>query len=387
MAILPVKHLHSGLTGAPALTNTAGSMITVLDACLLNGFNSLSVSSITRSGSTATVTFATAHGYAVNQVVNISGANETEYNGDFFVVSATTNDLTITVSGAPASPATGTITCKTPPLPGWTKAFSGTNKAAYRSTDANGTQLYLRVDDTGTDVANVRGYETMTDVDTGTGLFPTTVQKTTYTWPKKAASQAQEWEVIGDSRLFYYLSRGNCSYSYHCVCWFGDPVSWMRTADVYGCSISAKSEATANWAASCEANVGQYSALNSGYLARGSGQVGASIPFCLTAPHVLYNISYMGGMTGTTVEPYPAPVDNGFRSSEYSLHAGATAGWRATLPGLRGTPHLPFSGHRTYIAGLTNQAAGSLLFVVQVGYSYNVSNPMELFFEVANGWR
>lgn len=70
----------------------------------------ITVSSITRVGSTATVTTASAHGDAVGQVVNLRGATQPEYNGDFAIGSVPTGTtFTITVSGTPATPATGTI--------------------------------------------------------------------------------------------------------------------------------------------------------------------------------------------------------------------------------------------------------------------------------------
>lgn len=59
---------------------------------------------------------------------------------------------------------------------GWTKAFSGTNMAAYKQS-AGSNQLYLRVDDTNATDARVVGYETMSDVNTGTGPFPTATQQ------------------------------------------------------------------------------------------------------------------------------------------------------------------------------------------------------------------
>lgn len=72
--------------------------------------------SITRSGSTATLTVATADAsivYAVGQNVFISGATQPEYNGTFAVVSnsggTSGGTFTFTVSGTPATPATGTI--------------------------------------------------------------------------------------------------------------------------------------------------------------------------------------------------------------------------------------------------------------------------------------
>lgn len=64
---------------------------------------------ITRSGSTASVSH-TAHGLSNGQRVLIKGANEIEYNGNFVITNVTANAYDYTVSGTPASPATGTIT-------------------------------------------------------------------------------------------------------------------------------------------------------------------------------------------------------------------------------------------------------------------------------------
>lgn len=68
-----------------------------------------SVSSITRSSSTATVTTAAAHGLVDGDLVRISGATQTEYNVDAYVTVTGATTFTYTVSGTPATPATGTI--------------------------------------------------------------------------------------------------------------------------------------------------------------------------------------------------------------------------------------------------------------------------------------
>lgn len=66
----------------------------------------LAATSITRSGSIATVT-ATAHGCVSNQTVTIAGAAQSEYNGAFVVTRTGPNTFTYLVSGTPATPATG----------------------------------------------------------------------------------------------------------------------------------------------------------------------------------------------------------------------------------------------------------------------------------------
>lgn len=72
----------------------------------------ISVTSISRSGTTATVT-ATGHGIAVGEKFRIVGAAQGQYNGEH--VAATVSDpntITYVVYGSPATPATGTITLR-----------------------------------------------------------------------------------------------------------------------------------------------------------------------------------------------------------------------------------------------------------------------------------
>ncbi|HEV8379411.1 MAG TPA: lamin tail domain-containing protein, partial [Tepidisphaeraceae bacterium] len=72
-------------------------------------FSTQNVVSITRSGSTATVTLPL-HGYDTGDLIQISGATQAAYNGQFTVTNYTPNTFTYTVAGSPATPATGTIT-------------------------------------------------------------------------------------------------------------------------------------------------------------------------------------------------------------------------------------------------------------------------------------
>jgi hypothetical protein len=62
---------------------------------------------ITRSGSTATATMLPAQPFSVGASFAISGATQPEYNGTFTVTAVTATTFSFTVSGTPASPATG----------------------------------------------------------------------------------------------------------------------------------------------------------------------------------------------------------------------------------------------------------------------------------------
>jgi hypothetical protein len=81
----------------------------------------VSVTSITRSGTTATVTVNDDYdGIAASggggSWVTIAGADQADYNGTFWAVGDEVLDtvFTYTVSGSPATPATGTITSRSP---------------------------------------------------------------------------------------------------------------------------------------------------------------------------------------------------------------------------------------------------------------------------------
>jgi hypothetical protein len=69
----------------------------------------VAVSSITRVDSTATATVV-GHGFVGGERVNIRGATQPEYNGDFAILVLTDDTFSFEVVGFPATPASGTIT-------------------------------------------------------------------------------------------------------------------------------------------------------------------------------------------------------------------------------------------------------------------------------------
>lgn len=96
--------------------------------------NSASVTSITRSGTTATVTASSAHGLSDGDPVLLSGANQSEYNAIFQALVTSSTTFQITVNGGPTSPATGTIT--------WTPYTSSYFKFT-KYADYQGLNLFL----------------------------------------------------------------------------------------------------------------------------------------------------------------------------------------------------------------------------------------------------
>lgn len=182
---------------APQLKNEFGSMISVLDACLINGLDLGSISSLTHSQGVITAIFANPHNLLKGQVIKIEGANQTDYNTEHRVnnvLDATT--ITFNLTTPSATVATGNITAKLPPLD-WEKPFSsvtplGGGRAAYRSKDETlSNRPYLRVVDEHISSYNINYakyakvgiVEGMTGINTMSGVqAPYTSSATTRNW-------------------------------------------------------------------------------------------------------------------------------------------------------------------------------------------------------------
>ena len=79
----------------------------------------VAITSITRTGATATVTTTAAHGYSSANFVNIRGATGIDagfYNGDFTITVTSTTAFTYSMTGTPAANATGTLVANRGPV-------------------------------------------------------------------------------------------------------------------------------------------------------------------------------------------------------------------------------------------------------------------------------
>lgn len=261
-----VKNFHSGMPNSPVLSGTAGSLIALIDACLKDGFNSITPTSIVVSAGVATVTWPSTHASEQDAVVLIAGITGgptgfADLNGEQKITSKpNATSATFACPTVGNGTATGTITYKMAPASTyWTKVYTGTNKAVYRSTDPAGTGGYLRIDDTGTTSARVVMYETMTDVDTGTNPAPTPAALAGggY-WAKSsvANSTANRWSFFADSRFFMFavapfFGQTPAAYSTY-LRGFGDMIPYKVGGDAYFCSINFSTQtATASQADGC----------------------------------------------------------------------------------------------------------------------------------------
>lgn len=178
-----VKHYRNSMKGIPQLTNNWGSMIKLLDAVLITGFNHVPVLSSSKSGATAitaTINLGSNHGFIDRQVVRIAGSTN-GWDGDYKVLSADTSSITIECTTEHPTVISGTAACFTAPadfeIVHQTPSDSTEPKRAYRSTNPESIGLILLVHDfcvsgasaTGAKFAKVGVVSDMSDIDTITG--------------------------------------------------------------------------------------------------------------------------------------------------------------------------------------------------------------------------
>lgn len=353
MADTSVKYFDSTMLGAPTLSGTAGSMIGILDACLINGFGQVTLDSLVVAGGIATATRAAGHPMVKDGVAFIANASVGVLNGEQKVTNVTTTTFQFATTAADGA-ASGAITAKVAPAK-WTKLFTGTNLAAYKSSDPASTGCVLRVDDASTQTTRVLGFETMSDINTGTGQFPASVQQINGNfWDKSSAANAtaNQWVLIADGRFFYFArairsGATPTTFNENQMSAFGDFLP-TKSGDAYACIISGDSSSQA--AASITSTANYWSAAAGPapglYSPRSYTTLGFSMPMGKAFPTIngLTPGTGVGSASGAAGNgtPFPNPTDGGVYVVQHYVFeaiAGSTANvHRGISPGFYCTP-------------------------------------------------
>ena len=321
---MPWTYYKSTDASAPVLTGTAGSLITVLDAILVNGYGSKAAA-------------------------------------------------------------------------GWSKAFTGTNRAAYRM-GAGRTRAYLRVRDDsggtgGAREGQVRIFETMTDVDTGTNPMPKSGQvamtDTSLILRKSSAldATARPWIAVADSRtVLIFTDHGNAGI--WCPHYFGEYYSFLPS-DAYGYGIFARYgenstlDANISGCGNCAGN--QFvSGLSGNYIARDYSGTTLSIQ-----PDKVWGIG-LHCNTGTNnfagSGPFPNPVDGGLLLSEVFLRTAefGTYNLRGKMRGVWASPAAPSLIPWTALDTVNGTGSLAGRVFAWVPNVYGSSNSGHLFIEISD---
>lgn len=252
---------------------------------------------------------------------------------------------------------------------GWTKPFTGTNKAAFKMA-AGTPSMYLRIDDTNAQDARIVAYVSMTDVDTGTSPFPTSGQQAGGLYCRKsmtADSEARPWYCIANDKAFYIFtgqghtslgaqSSSNTYVDYYIG--FGKFVS-RRPNDPYAVFIQASTDASPsgqffpqrlvpNASSLTLQNTGLYLAGNLSNVQSSTLANVASVGFSSRPCSALANDPNNGYLT-----PYPDPLTGGTELAVAMVveSVGGKVGIRGSLPGFWHIPCSSFGSHLATFAG------------------------------------
>lgn len=350
-----VKFYREDFPGAPTLNGQAGSLIGLLEACLVTGFGLRSAISLVVAGGVATVALSSdaKNGNLLHSVILVEGVTGalTALNGEQRVTAASSTTLSFATAAADGT-AAGTITVKSAPA-GWLKPHAGANLAAFKMASPESTGCLLRVDDTGTTSARVVGYESMSDIDAGTGLFPTSSQVSGGMYlPKSyvANNTANPWEFIADHRGFHYVPAHSFAassiYAGRTGWWFGD-IAPRKSGDAYACALLAGTSATDYMGVN-------YRNMNTSgrdvFLPRSYTGIGAAVRAGRYSPilapstsNVDTEISGANPFCGN----YPNAADNALVTSPLLVLEGVSninAVWRGAVPGVYHSPQLILAG-------------------------------------------
>ncbi|WP_347279339.1 hypothetical protein [Plasticicumulans sp.] len=323
----PVKwfssHDASGaaVAGAPVFSGAAGSLITVLDAYLLTGYGTVSVASLVVSGGVATATVSAGHGLLDQQIALIAGATPGALNGEQRITRLSPTTFTFSTTAADGT-AGGAITASVAPVVGWEKAFAGTSKAIYRSTDPAAVAAVYRVRHDAPPNAAARAALSASDIDTLSG------QTAELVWSGSTTpdSTPRRWIAAADSRTVWISivdDGGAPHYGY--TMGFGDleaagPLD-AGPAGVWGYLSLTQSSG---------------SAYAAGELVRGvSGGGPVAVETILPQGRTGYSVPGRAGAGW----PYPSPVHGGVDAAEMAVRGVASGALRGRLRGLLAPLH------------------------------------------------
>lgn len=284
---------------------------------------------------------------------------------------------------------------------GWSKAFTTTNKAVYRMATTGNTGFYVDVNDAApvtAKEAEMRGYETMSAIATGTGPFPTAAQTSFGTVLRKsttADSTARTWYCVADDSCFYFFSDTGdfTSPSYSSGFMFGDFFSY-KASDPYGCAIIGFSVENAGAVVSNQrmaslvpVTSGAIAALGGHYIARAWTGVGGSTQFGKVSSILAYDTTVAIGVgigsTDASYPTYPNGPDSALLLSP--VWATETKAVRGYLKGFWAPLHPQPLAHADTFSGTGNMAGKSFL-ALNMKSALGTGVNGQIMIETSNTW-
>lgn len=401
----PVKWFSSAMQAAPLLSSgsagvphtvSPGSLIALLKAILVTGFGAQALSSAGYDSAAATITLTlpSGHAYLKDSIIEVSGANEFGFNGEFRVRSVTSTKVILGLdNGTPvAANATGTLMIKIPSL-GWKVLLEDAANYKIIFEKASGTPIKLMVDNSAWSgwnaqyafLAKVSMVEDVVDINTYTTVFE-------HRWPCGHSYAIPEWQAVGDSSMLYFLPAygvGGASSTpgkTRAMFAFGD-INSIRPGDQYHCLLIHNHVLATSSGQGWNANSYTYynNAMTFGdtshkVLARSYHQLAGAVPVFWRG----LNTRIGEGMS------FPNLADNGFYVSTEPVPVFDNLSYRGSLPGVVVPYASPLSYDQTHLdnlASLPNKLI-RLLLCNKEAYAGNNDDYRRLIgFDIKGPWR
>ena len=374
-------------SGAPVLTGRAYStaptetLINLLNVVFVDGYNTQTSCSVTRTTNVATVA-KTAHGFRDGAVVRHTGFDYADYNIDAKITVLDANSYTYLVANSPTTPGGTSGTAKVCPLDWGVHANNSTQQRAWQQPSDVGVtnRCWLSMYDALTGSARYRGYTgtftaasfpsaTLPDSDGGTS-FPTVAQQSGgfyITRSSDSSSSARAWVVISDRRTIYVFIKYSTSTTCHAFS-FGQITSYRNATDNWPTAITGNLDSANNGAlqslmlspSTAWTSTVQGMHFAGAYNATGAGSIAGSKP-------VLY------GATAGSLYPghaasinYTAPIQGGLMLQRMIVvEATANTDIRGHMAGLWFPWHQrPLSEDTTFTGATGSDIDGRTFYVV-----------------------
>lgn len=366
---------HSKMVGSPTNTNAAGSTLAIIRAVLSTGFNLLTPQTATVAGGVMTLTYSAPHGYEDKVLLRLDGAP-----GGSLVrrvtASAGSSSLTIPATGFADGAVSGSLSTRVAPA-GWEEVFSDTGKAVFRSKveGPGSTRFYYRVSDavSGSGVRILRGFESMTNVDTGTGPFPTMAQEGgdgVFTYRNDNA-KPMDWVAVVDAKTCYVGMGISIANAMIAFC-FGDFAPFGNT-DSFAAMVAG---GTSDWTSSSPLSFHG----SAWYSPRNAAGSSPPLSFVRLTPFGLTGSNSPGS---GTMQTYPSPIDGGMVFVKSILaHEGLNSSpLRGVVRGLMFCSANPLSSSRWMIINSVSGINGRVVVFRDGG-----NNPGCVAFPIDEDW-
>ena len=273
---------------------------------------------------------------------------------------------------------------------GWTAPYTGTNLIAFRE-GAGGNNRFLRVFDGGTDasahrVANVRAYENMTAISTGTGPCPTLGQlggngATLSYFQSGRVSPNSAWVLVASSYFFHLIVEQGDAGTYPEYMAFGTFFSDVP-ADAFNDVLLAGSQLGAGWTGYVNA-----AAQEGVWVMRSdTGVLGAVATSLLSDVRSTINSAPSVHGAGSAMTPYPDRIRGGLLQSQPVLFCDGFR--RGRIPGLWEQHHIPadIGGHRTTWSGGPGALSGKQFQIFGGLSALTVGTGAHVTIELSDTW-